>query len=80
MLAGHALATLACALLLSKGEDALWSLAAWLRPLIELPAPFPPRPAAARVLPTRPLGAVPLPRRNLRRDCRRGPPAVVVFS
>lgn len=80
MLAGHALATLACALLLSKGEDALWSLAAWLRPLIQLPAPFPPRPAAARVLPTRPLGAVPLPWRNLRRDCRRGPPAVVVFS
>lgn len=80
MLAGHALATLACALLLSKGEDALWSLAAWLRPLIELPAPFPPRPTTARVLPTRPLGAVPLPWRNLRRDCRRGPPAVVVFS
>ncbi|WP_346960540.1 hypothetical protein [uncultured Arthrobacter sp.] len=80
MLAGHALATLACALLLSKGEDALWSLAAWLRPLIQRPAPFLPRPAAARVLPTRPLGAVPLPWRNLRRDCRRGPPAVVVAS
>lgn len=80
MLAGHALATLACALLLAKGEDALWSLAAWLRPLIQLPAPFPPRPAAARVPPTRPLGAVPLPWRNLRRDCRRGPPAIVVFS
>ena len=80
MLAGHALATLACALLLAKGEDALWSLAAWLRPLVQLPAAISPRPAAARVLPTRPPGAVPLPWRNLRRDCRRGPPAVVVFS
>jgi len=80
MLAGHALATLACALLLAKGEDALWSLAAWLRPLVQLPAAVSPRPAVTRVLPPRSVGAVPLPWRNLRRDCRRGPPAVVVFS
>jgi hypothetical protein len=80
MLAGHALATLACALLLAKGEDALWSLAAWLRPLVQLPAAVLPRPALTRVLPRRSVGAVPLPWRNLRRDCRRGPPAVVVFS
>jgi hypothetical protein len=80
MLAGHALATLACALLLARGEDALWSLAAWLRPLVQLPAPLPPRPAVERVLAPRSLAAIPLPWRNLRRDCRRGPPAVVVFS
>lgn len=80
MLAGHALATLACALLLAKGEDALWSLAAWLRPLVQLPVTVSPRPALTRVLPRRSVGAVPLPWRNLRRDCRRGPPAVVVFS
>ncbi|NUU30283.1 hypothetical protein [Arthrobacter sp. C9C5] len=80
MLAGHALATLACALLLAKGEDALWSLAAWLRPLVELPAAVSPRPALTRVLPPRSVVAVPLPWRNLRPDCRRGPPAVVVSS
>jgi hypothetical protein len=80
MFAGHALATLACALLLAKGEDALWQLAAWLRPLVQLPAPLSPRPAAAPVLTARPTESLPLPWRNLRRDCRRGPPAVVVFS
>ena len=80
MLAGHALATVACALILAKGEDALWSLAAWLRPLVQLPVAVLPQPALTRVLPRRSVGAVPLPWRNLRRDCRRGPPAVVVFS
>lgn len=80
MLAGHALATLGCSLLLAKGEDALWSLAAWVRPLVQLPAPASQRPVAACVLPVRSAGAVPLPWRNLRPDCRRGPPtAVVVF-
>lgn len=29
----HVIATLATALLLARGEDALWALAAWLRPL-----------------------------------------------
>lgn len=79
MLAGHALATLACALLLAKGEDALWSLAAWLRPLIQLPA-LPAQPPAAAPSMPRSDASLPLPRRNLRHDCRRGPPAVVVFS
>ncbi|BAS07290.1 hypothetical protein AHiyo4_07120 [Arthrobacter sp. Hiyo4] len=32
MLLTHALATGACALLLARGEAALWALAAWLRP------------------------------------------------
>jgi hypothetical protein len=81
MLAGHALATLLCALLLARGEAALWALAAWLRPLLRLPVPAAPVAvtAPAAVI-GRPAGSVPLPWRNLRRDCRRGPPAAVVFS
>ena len=80
MLAGHALATLACALLLAKGEDALWSLAAWLRPLVQLPAPLTPDAVASPAAAFRPAEAARLPWRNLRRDCRRGPPAAVVGS
>jgi hypothetical protein len=80
MLAGHALATLACAVFLARGENALWSLAAWLRPLIHLPAPA----ATDAVAPPAAAGwhtdSVPLPWRNLRPDCRRGPPAAVVVS
>ncbi|MFW0771805.1 hypothetical protein ACLRGI_01380 [Paenarthrobacter nitroguajacolicus] len=38
MLVGHILATVASAMVLAKGEDALWQLAAWLRPLLALPA------------------------------------------
>jgi hypothetical protein len=79
MLAAHVLATVACALLLAKGEDALWSLAAWLRPLVRLPAPVPPA-AASPAVAAWPAETPPLPWRNLRRDCRRGPPAAVVFS
>lgn len=81
MLAGHALATLLCAVLLARGEAALWSLAAWLRPLLGLPVPA--APAAVAAPPAVigwPAGSAPLPWRNLRRDCRRGPPAAVVFS
>ena len=80
MLAAHALATLGCALLLSKGEAALWALAGWLRPLAGLPAPLAfndagPVPAAL------PPAAAPLrPWRNLRQDSRRGPPSAVVLS
>lgn len=80
MFAGHTLATLVCALLLARGEDALWQLAAWLRPLIQLPAPVTPRPVALRALPLWPAESVPLPWRNVRRERRRGPPVVVVFS
>lgn len=78
MVAGHALATLICALLLARGEAALWALAAWLRPLIQLPEPVPSPQAAVRVLPFRDASPLPLPWRNLRRDCRRGPPRAVV--
>lgn len=78
MIAGHALATLICALLLARGEAALWSLAAWLRPLLRLPEALPAPRTAVPVLPFRDEPALPLPWRNLRRDCRRGPPRAVV--
>lgn len=80
MLAAHALATLGCALLLAKGEAALWALAGWLRPLAGLPVPLAfndagPVPAAL------PPTAAPLrPWRNLRQDSRRGPPSAVALS
>jgi hypothetical protein len=80
MLVGHALATLACAVLLARGEDALWALAAWLRPLVQLPAPAASAAVAAPAPAAWPTDSIPLPWRNLRRDCRRGPPAAVVFS
>jgi hypothetical protein len=80
MLAAHALATLCCALLLAQGENALWQLAAWLRPLAELP-----RAAVVRACPQAPAAflSAPEPRRpwrNLRRNCRRGPPSAVALS
>ena len=80
MLAGHALATLLCAVLLARGEAALWALAAWLRPLLRLPAPVTPDAVAVPAATGWPAESAPLPWRNLRRDCRRGPPAAVVFS
>ncbi|WP_342451684.1 hypothetical protein [Arthrobacter sp. H16F315] len=74
MLAGHALATLLCAVLLARGEDALWSLAAWLRPLLRLPAPVAPDAVAVPAVTGWPAECAPLPWRNLRRDSGRGPP------
>ncbi|MBT2515316.1 hypothetical protein [Arthrobacter sp. ISL-30] len=82
MLAGHILATLLAAVVLAKGEQSLWQLAAWLRPLVQLPH-------VVRVLPDAgtcvapfgaPSGFIPRPGRNLRQDSRRGPPAAVVIS
>lgn len=78
MLAGHALATLLCAVLLARGEAALWALAAWLRPLLRLPDPVTPDAVAVPAAAGWPAESVPLPRRNLRRDCGRGPPTAVV--
>lgn len=80
MLAAHALATFGCALLLAQGENALWHLAAWLRPLTELPraAVVRPFPKASGAVPSAPA---PLPPwRNLRQDSRRGPPSAAVPS
>ena len=81
MLAGHVLATAASALLFAKGEQALWQLAAWLRPLWRVLAPLFLPDAGTRPAPARASSAfVPRPWRNLRQDSRRGPPAVVVLS
>ncbi|MCA4134413.1 hypothetical protein [Arthrobacter sp. M4] len=80
MLACHALATVATALLLTKGEDALWQLMAWLKPLVELPAVRTLGPLGPRGNHLEPQSAAFQPWRNLRQDSRRGPPAVVVFS
>ncbi len=80
MLAGHAAATLLSALLLAKGEDALWTLAAWLRPLVQLPSPIAPDAGAAPAVPGLVPGLCLVPWRNQRPDCRRGPPAAVVVS
>jgi hypothetical protein len=80
MLAAHILATLGSALLLAKGEDALWALAAWLRPLMALPRPAVYDDGPAPLAPVAPF-AVPLrPWRNLRQDSRRGPPSAVALS
>jgi hypothetical protein len=81
MLTGHALATAASALLLAKGEQALWQLEAWLRPLLRLiRLVFRPDAGSAAVAFSAPAVFIPRPWRNLRQDSRRGPPAVVVPS
>lgn len=74
MLAAHTVATLGTALMLARGEQALWALAAWLRPLVHLPA-------ATAIQPLRTPASCPvpvvLPRSlpGLRLPSRRGPPA-----
>jgi hypothetical protein len=76
MFAAHAVATLGTALLLARGEQALWALAAWLRPLVQLAAPTSIQPPCA---PAPCAAPVVLPRciRGLRLPSRRGPPALV---
>lgn len=80
MLLAHIVATAACALLLTKGEDALWALAAWLRPLVRLPEATAPDAGAAPAVPGPPTDSPDSPWRNLRQDSRRGPPSAVVLS
>jgi len=78
MLVLHALATLATAVVLARGEAAVWALAAWLRPLIRI--------LAAVFLPDWPQ--LPAPRvpvfgalwRSLRLPTRRGPPYAPAVS
>ncbi|MET3952632.1 hypothetical protein [Arthrobacter sp. UYEF36] len=73
MLTLHVIATLATAVLLARGEAALWALAAWLRPLAGISV------VRMLFLPSQPLPAprtVTLRRwRVLRRPPLRGPPA-----
>lgn len=79
MLVAHIVATAACALLLAKGEDALWALAGWLRPLVRLPEALTPDAGAAPAVPGPPPVSPCPPWRNLRPDSRRGPPSAVVL-
>jgi hypothetical protein len=73
MLGLHIVATLVTALLLAKGEAALWALAAWLRPLRGIAAVRFLFPAAVAVpVPRRAMGRL---WRVLRRPPSRGPPA-----
>lgn len=75
MIGAHVLAAALTGLLLVQGEEAIWALAAWLRPLAQLPA--------AVVLLVRPRQAMPSagtllrPRTlcQLRLEPLRGPPA-----
>jgi hypothetical protein len=80
MLLTHALATAGCALLLAKGEAALWALAAWLRPLVRLPEAITPDAGTPPAAPCAPAGLPLRPWRNLRQHSRRGPPSAVVLS
>jgi len=76
MFAAHAVATVATAAVLARGEQALWALAAWLRPLVEVPAPWTivparvPRPCTAPIV----LTWDKLVRRI---PARRGPPSAI---
>ena len=80
MFAAHVVATIVSAAALAKGEDALWQLAAWLRPLVTLPSLlFRPDAGATPVSVGAPDVFLPRPWRNLRQDSRRGPPAAVVL-
>lgn len=81
MLMAHVIAIIGSAVLLAKGEDALWQLAVWLRPLLALPTlVFRPDAGASPIAVGAPGVYIPRPWRNLRQDSRRGPPAVVVPS
>lgn len=74
----HVAATLTAAALLAYGENALWSLASWLRPLYKRAAVvlvLPVRATLPRII-MRPLPCVPW--RNQPPDTRRGPPLSAV--
>ncbi|MBO1268678.1 hypothetical protein [Arthrobacter cavernae] len=72
MLAAHALATAATALLLAHGEATLWQLVAWLKPLAAILRPID-MPARARIRSLR-SESVAVPHPGLRIPALRGPP------
>ncbi|MFJ5957033.1 hypothetical protein ACIQC5_13870 [Paenarthrobacter sp. NPDC092416] len=76
MVAAHALATVMTAVVLARGEQALWSVAAWLRPLMTLSVPCTIVPARVPGPCTAPMV---LPRDLLDRriPVLRGPPAMM---
>lgn len=72
MLAAHIIATAATALLLARGEAALWQLAAWLKPLTTILRPAT-LPARARLHALRGVTVL-VPHPGLRIPTLRGPP------
>ncbi|MDN4643873.1 hypothetical protein [Arthrobacter sp. PsM3] len=77
MLGAHILATLVTAVLLARGEAALWALAAWLQPFAGI-ATVPILVTSQTVLPV-PRHAPARRWRFLRRHPLRGPPAAVLL-
>lgn len=74
MLGAHMLATLVTAVVLARGETALWALAAWLRPLAGVPA-VPMLVTSPTIPPAVPHRSLARRWRALRRHPLRGPPA-----
>ncbi|MFJ5698481.1 hypothetical protein [Arthrobacter sp. NPDC093139] len=74
MLIGHALAVLATAWFLRRGEASLWQLLAWMRPLVHVLRPAVIPVAGPRTFARNPV-FIPAPWRNLRLHSLRGPPA-----
>lgn len=74
MLAAHVLAVVLTALALSKGEDAVWLLMAWLQPLASLPRPRLVGASAPRLQAMRSLPVL-RTRCPARADRHRGPPS-----
>lgn len=76
MFVAHAVATMATAAVLARGEQALWALAAWLRPLVKRPVPCAiiparvPGPCTAPIVLTRDQQVRRIP-------ARRGPPSAI---
>lgn len=76
MLGAHILATLVTAVLLARGEAALWALAAWLRPFAGIPAV--PILVTSQTVPPVPRRALVRRWRVLRRHPLRGPPEAAI--
>ena len=79
MVIGHLLAVVVMVWVLSRGEDAFWSLLAWLRPLVELPSPVS-VPGHPQLPEYAALPLAPPARRNVPADARRGPPELLALK
>lgn len=79
MFLAHVLATVVTSVVLSRGEQALWALAGWLRPLAKLPVPVAIVPART---PGRCAAVVVLPGDQIvpRIPSRRGPPLMAAAA
>lgn len=79
MFAAHAVATIVTAVLLARGEKALWLVAAWLRPLVRLPLPFVVPVGVRPAWPTQQV-VVPPAAPALRLPAWRGPPPARILA